>query len=165
MRGKGELLLGAFIAASLVTPALAQAPGLPALAWLDLSRTPADPGGRFPLLLREIGQPPAGRLLEITSPAVGTFYAQGEPDLGSDIYKVRVADGRTFRLTHVPRGLRNLDPAWSPDSATIAYSACNPSGSRCASRSWRLRRRAARATGSPIGAPSSPRRGTRPSRR
>src|SRR3989442_15794391 len=59
-------------------------------------------------------------------------YVQGEPGRGSDIYKVRVADGRTFRLTHARRSSFNTDPAWSPDSSTIAYTACNPSGIRCA---------------------------------
>ena len=57
-------------------------------------------------------------------------YAQG--DFGGDIYKARVSDGRTFRLTHAPRGLRYLGPAWSPDNRTIAFDACNASGSRCA---------------------------------
>src|SRR5205823_2132214 len=49
------------------------------------------------------------------------YLRQETPRRGSDIYKVRVADGRAFRLTHAPYGWRNTDPAWSPDDRTIAY--------------------------------------------
>jgi dipeptidyl aminopeptidase/acylaminoacyl peptidase len=59
------------------------------------------------------------------------YVRQDSPQRGTDIYKVRVADGRSVRLTHAPYGWSNTEPAWSPDSRTIAYSSCNPPLTHC----------------------------------
>jgi WD40-like Beta Propeller Repeat len=59
------------------------------------------------------------------------YVRQETPRRGLDIYKVRVSDGYTVRLTHAPYGWVKTDPAWSPDGSTIAYTDCNVNGSTC----------------------------------
>ncbi len=59
------------------------------------------------------------------------YVRQETPQRGLDIYKVRVSDGYTVRLTHAPYGWRKTDPDWSPDGSTIAYTDCNANGSTC----------------------------------